>query len=137
MYGGLPYVLPNIGAQATAPLANTLSNAASATNAVGTASAASKVGSSLLSKINWASLLSNTQKTLNVVNQAIPLYYQVKPVFKNIKALGRIGKEFSKIGNESNLNVSNNQNTNNKLPKSEKVVENSSVSNIPEPTFFL
>ena len=27
--------------------------------------------------INWAGLLSNTQKTLNIVNQAIPIVYQV------------------------------------------------------------
>ena len=80
MYGSMPYMMPGMAIPA--------SNAA-------TLGSATKAGSSIFSKINWSSLLSNAQKTLGVVNQAIPLYYQVKPVFKNLKALGKIGKEFT------------------------------------------
>ena len=29
-----------------------------------------------LTNIKWGALLTNTQKTLNVINQAIPVYYQ-------------------------------------------------------------
>ena len=91
MYGSMPYMLPGMAIPA--------SNAA-------TLGSVTKAGSSIFSKINLSSLLSNAQKTLGVVNQAIPLYYQVKPVFKNLKALGKIGKEFTK------LNENNNQNSN-------------------------
>ncbi len=127
MYGSMPYMMPGM----VAPAANaaTLGNAAA-------------TGSSIFSKINWSSLLSNAQKTLGVVNQAIPLYYQVKPVFKNLKALGKIGKEFTKISG------SNNQNSNE--IKQESIIDNTTTNNsvvtnnitseqndYPTPTFYL
>lgn len=125
MYGSMPYMMPGM----VSPAANaaTLGSAASSS-------------ASIFSKINWSSLLSNAQKTLGVVNQAIPLYYQVKPVFKNLRALGKIGKEFTKISG------SNNQNSNE--IKQESVVDNTNsnaiINNIPNeqndyptPTFYL
>ena len=97
---------------------------------------ATKAGTSLLGKISWSSLLTNAQKTLNVVNQAIPLYYQVKPVFKNIKTLGKIGREFTKQSNNTNNStagetVTNNQNV------SDDLEEKSISQEVPNPTFFL
>lgn len=127
MYGSMPYMMPGMAIPA--------SNAA-------TLGSATKAGSSIFSKINLSSLLSNAQKTLGVVNQAIPLYYQVKPVFKNLKALGKIGKEFTK------LNENDNQNSN-RSTQQESVTNISSnndraTSNItdsqndyPTPTFYL
>ena len=41
-------------------------------------------------KINWSNILNNTQKTLNVINQAIPVYYQVKPIIGNAKTMFRM-----------------------------------------------
>ena len=41
-------------------------------------------------RINWSSLLNNTQKTLNVINQAIPVYYQIKPIYNNAKTMLRM-----------------------------------------------
>ena len=41
-------------------------------------------------KINWSNILNNTQKTLNVINQAIPVYYQVKPIWTNAKTMFRM-----------------------------------------------
>ncbi len=135
MYTGFPYMMPSMGMQTAAPVANTLANASN----LGTGlSAAKAAGTSLFNKINWGSILSNTQKTLNVVNQAIPLYYQVKPVFKNIRALGRIGKEFSKIGingNNSNNEVSTNNNGNTQTNLTQET--SNTVEEVPEPTFFL
>ena len=81
---------------------------------------------SLLSKINFSSLLTNTQKVLNVINQAVPLYYQTKPIIKNIKSISKIGKEISKINNNPQTNISNT-----------KKSENTLTSNIPEPIFFI
>ena len=50
----------------------------------------SMLGGLGLKKINWSNLLNNTQKTLNVINQAIPVYYQVKPIYNNAKTMFRM-----------------------------------------------
>ena len=101
MYGSIPYTMTNMA----------IPNVNSA--ALGNSLVSS---TSIFSKINWSSLLSNAQKTLGIVNQAIPLYYQVKPVFKNIKTLGKIGKEFTKISENNNQNVNNFFNDSNDYP---------------------
>ncbi len=131
MYTGFPYMIPGANLASTAPVMNGLAGASNLGNALATGT-----GGSLLSRINWSSLLSNAQKTLNVVNQAIPLYYQVKPVFKNLRTLGKIGKEFTKIGlnnnDDANLTASvNNVDTN--LSPNDNIIDKS----IPEPKFFL
>ena len=36
-----------------------------------------------LKNLNFNNILDGTQKTLNIVNQAIPLIYQVKPLIGN------------------------------------------------------
>ena len=48
------------------------------------------LGLSSFKSINWTNVLNNTQKTLNVINQAIPVYYQVKPIFSNAKTMFRM-----------------------------------------------
>jgi len=40
--------------------------------------------------INWSSLLANTQKTLGVINQAIPVFHQVRPILNNAKTMFKI-----------------------------------------------
>lgn len=40
--------------------------------------------------INWGNILNNTQKTLGIINQAIPIVYQVRPLVSNAKTLFRI-----------------------------------------------
>jgi len=45
---------------------------------------------SLLKNIKWGSILDGTSKTLNVINQAIPVVYQVKPVIDNAKTMFKI-----------------------------------------------
>ena len=47
-------------------------------------------GLSALKRVNWSNILNNTQKTLNVINQAIPIIYQVKPLVSNARTLFRI-----------------------------------------------
>ena len=128
MYGSMPYMMPGMAIPA--------SNAA-------TLGSVTKAGSSIFSKINLSSLLSNAQKTLGVVNQAIPLYYQVKPVFKNLKALGKIGKEFTKLNenNNQNSNRSTQQDavTNISSNNNEATTSNiaDSQNDYPNPTFYL
>ena len=44
----------------------------------------------LKAKFDWGAILNNTQKTLNIVNQAIPIAYQVKPIINNAKTVFRV-----------------------------------------------
>lgn len=92
---------------------------------------------SILGKINWSSLLSNAQKTLNVVNQAIPLYYQVKPVFNNIKTLGKIGRELTKANVSQQPKSDIIEAKNNDVQVKNINVTNETQEEIPTPTFFL
>ena len=39
---------------------------------------------------NWKNILNNTQKTLNVLNQAVPLFYQIKPIYNNAKTMFKV-----------------------------------------------
>lgn len=52
---------------------------------------------SLFSSVNWSSLLDGTQKTLSVINQAIPIFYQIKPVVNNARTMFKIAGELSKV----------------------------------------
>ena len=51
---------------------------------------------SSLKNIKWGTLLDGTQKTLGVINQAIPIVYQVKPIVNNAKTLFKIANVINK-----------------------------------------
>ena len=81
-----------------------------------------------ITNIKWSEVLNNTQKTLNVINQAIPVYYQIKPIFNNVKNFGRLISAFNENDQPNNNVNNNNLNNQNEIKK-----ENSSNS----PTFFI
>ena len=81
-----------------------------------------------LSNIKWGEVLNNTQKTLNVINQAIPVYYQVKPIYNNAKTMFRM---VSALKDDDNDTKKNNLNNNNKTVKKEP------SNNDDGPIFFL
>ncbi len=72
----------------------------------------------LFGNLNFSSILSGTQKTLNIVNQGIPLIKQAKPIFKNAKTMFKVMNEFKKVDTPSTI-------------KEEPVIINSN-----NPTFF-
>lgn len=78
-----------------------------------------------LKAINWGNLLNNTQKTLGVINQAIPIVYQVKPMMRNAKTMFKIADSIRKSDSTSN---------NNEIKKETAVVQT-----VPsdKPVFFL
>ena len=51
---------------------------------------------------NFGSFLDGTQKTLGVINQAIPIVYQVKPMFQNARTMFKIADEIRKPTNNLN-----------------------------------
>lgn len=95
-----------------------------------------------LKKINWGSFLSNTQKTLNIVNQTIPLVYQVKPLVNNAKTVFKIigavkdDNTTSKTENIVQNNVNNaNNTTNNTSNNTSNNISNHRNDN--QPNFFI
>lgn len=64
--------------------------------------------------INFGNILSGTQRTLNIVNQAIPLVKQIKPVVRNAGTMFKVMNEFKKTDapwreNCKNSNCLNNE----------------------------
>ena len=45
-----------------------------------------------INKINFTSILNGASKTLNVINQAIPVFYQIKPIWQNTKTMFKVAK---------------------------------------------
>ena len=41
-------------------------------------------------KINFSKLLDGAQKTLNIINQSIPIIYQIKPLYENTKTAFKV-----------------------------------------------
>jgi len=88
-------------------------------------------GLSLTKTINWASLLDGTQKTLGVINQAIPVYYQVKPLFSNAKTLFKIANVMNDTPKSSNNLTNTNYNSNSNTTSTISNSLNSSIKNSP------
>lgn len=85
--------------------------------------------------MNWSGILSNIQKTLGIVNQAIPMVKQVSPIMQNAKTMFKIMNEFKKVdspvSNKNNVQTKNSTET-----KSEEFVEKTNT-NSNQPTFFI
>ena len=55
-------------------------------------------------------MLTNTQKTLNIINQSIPVIKQVRPVMTNAKTMFKLMSEFKKVDIEKNNQFKKNNN---------------------------
>ena len=67
---------------------------------------------SIFKNLKWTEFLDGTQKTLGVINQAIPIVYQVKPLVNNTKTLFKIATAMNTPNNNKPIvkekEVSNN-----------------------------
>ncbi|MBR2246361.1 MAG: hypothetical protein IKG58_02425 [Bacilli bacterium] len=63
---------------------------------------------SLLKGIKWSDLLDGTSKTLNVINQAIPIIYRIKPIINNTKTIVKIANSINNIDDIPTTNKSSN-----------------------------
>ena len=95
--------------------------------------------------VNWSGLLTNANKTLNVVNQAIPLVRQAGPMVNNMKSMLRVARAFGtetntsnnkKLYNNHNNILNNNFNSNsvynnntNDISNKKKEKQNNSIPN--------
>lgn len=96
------------------------------------------LGTVAKSGINWSSLLTNTQKTLGIINQAIPAFYQVKPIFSNMKTMFRLVNEINKDDTKSKKSKTVNSTSNNNSVNYDYDSVNQAVYNSDEgPSFFV
>lgn len=82
------------------------------------------------SSLSLTKVLSGISKGLGIVNQAIPIYKEIKPMMSNAKKVLEIAKEFNKNSNTKTIDVT---------PKKEvtKTVTPSVLTNSsPNPVFF-
>lgn len=82
--------------------------------------------------LTFGKVISGISKTLNIVNQAIPLYKQVRPIISNAGSILNIFKEFNKPDTLNNSKIKSI--TVNDTPSSSKPKINSISTN--SPTFF-
>lgn len=110
-------------------------------NTLGVSSALPKAGGLLsrlgLRNINFGNILTNTSKTLNVINQAIPVVKQVGPMFNNMKSMLKVASLFNDATTPSNNNTKSNNTVNSKINNEtkENTITNNSYSNTPN--FFI
>lgn len=82
------------------------------------------------SSLSLGKILSGISKGLGIVNQAIPIYKEIKPMMSNAKKVLEIAKEFNKSSNTKTMDVT---------PKKEvtKTVTPSVITNSSSnPVFF-
>jgi hypothetical protein len=115
------------GALRTSPLSSLLGarSAAPAVSALG--------GATKASTFTFSGLLNGASKTLGVINQAIPIFYQVKPIINNAKTMYRVAKEINSNDRKNTSTNSSNNNSNNNT-KTNNVSNNNDVN---KPNFFI
>ena len=71
------------------------------------------------SKITFSGILNGASKTLGVINQAIPVFYQVKPIWNNARTMFKVVKGLNSSDNStSNTKKENIQTKQKELNKS-------------------
>ncbi len=95
--------------------------------------------SRLFGGLNFSKVLSGTQKTLNIANQAIPLIKQAQPMMRNAKTMFKVMNEFKKV-DTPNVNKMNNLSNSRNLSNSDILPDSGSsssdINNNYGPTFF-
>lgn len=85
------------------------------------------------SKVTFSGILNGASKTLGVINQAIPVFYQVKPIWNNARTMFRVVKEIN--SKDKTTTNSTNTNTNNNTYNNTSNTEKKEQGNAP--TFFV
>lgn len=79
-----------------------------------------RIGNTIKS-VNWSRLLNGADRTLGLVNQAIPLVRETKPMFSNMKSMVKLAKAFRnettprRINNNQKIVQSNDESTTNPI----------------------
>ncbi len=78
---------------------------------------------------NWNGLLNGASKTINVMNQTIPLVRQAKPMFNNMKSILQLAKSFNNETSKQSKLIKDN--------KHKDLVTKKEVINNNYPNFFI
>lgn len=65
-----------------------------------------RIGMGGTPRITFSGILNGASKTLGVINQAIPVFYQVKPIVNNAKTMFKVVRGINSVN--TNTNTSNN-----------------------------
>lgn len=87
------------------------------------------LGAANTSKVTFSGILNGASKTLGVINQAIPVFYQVKPIWNNARTMFRVVKGLNSNDTNNNSNNTINQETKKAPAQTKKEHTNA-------PTFF-
>ena len=122
----------NSGIMSTAPLNSGIMSTAAPLPRFSSLLGGSKLGSAAAttvgaSKVTFSGILNGASKTLGVINQAIPVFYQVKPIWNNARTMFRVVKE---INSKDKTTTNTNNNTYNNTNNTEKKEQGNA------PTFF-
>lgn len=80
------------------------------------------------SRFDFNSFLNNTQRTLGIINQAIPIVYQIRPIWNNAKTMFRVMGALNEDSDQERTQMKQNKNENEN--KNYKTANN-------QPQFFL
>lgn len=100
---------------------------------------ASSIASTGSSGITFSGILNGASKTLGVINQAIPVITQFKPVWNNAKTMLRMAKAINSNDYEITKKVVPTNTTSKTINDNNKIINNEMAfekANNNEPTFF-
>ena len=132
MNNNYTYFNPNSSFMRAAPLNSGIMSTAAPLPRFSSLLGGSKLGSAAAttvgaSKVTFSGILNGASKTLGVINQAIPVFYQVKPIWNNARTMFRVVKE---INSKDKTTTNINNNTYNNANNTEKKEQGNA------PTFF-
>ena len=105
-YGVNPLFRINPMARSAPSLLSRLTNAGFSSNP-GVLSGASGIAGGL-KNFSWSTLLNGASKTLGVINQAIPVLHQIRPIWNNTKTMLRVMKAVNSKDQKPSSNIINN-----------------------------
>lgn len=82
---------------------------------------------------NFTNMLSGISKTLNIVNNVIPIYKETKPMVNNVRNALNVLKE---LGNNTTNRIINKTNEHMKPFKDNNTYDTNLINNKKGPTFF-
>ena len=80
-----------------------------------------KMGANPINKISFRDILNGASKTLGVINQAIPVFYQVRPIVNNAKTMFKVVRGINSASSNTRTNSSNNSNLKENSTKKEAI----------------
>ena len=129
----IPNAYYGMGAPATRATGGLLSRLFPASQASSIAGATNTATSG----ITFSGILNGASKTLGVINQAIPVFYQIKPIWNNAKTVFRVAKAMNSSDNSNTSFTSNINRTSNTNTSTNNSINNNTESNSYDaPTFF-